>query len=55
MLVRKRKEKSSKKRGMKEGPDSEENLQSVRSWIRKIEQTTTSVSLYKTYNKNYFN
>jgi hypothetical protein len=44
MLVRKRKEKSSKKRGMKEGPDSEENLQSVRSWIRKIEQTTTSVS-----------
>lgn len=44
MLVRKRKEKSSKKRGMNEGSDSEENLQSVRSWIRKIEQTTTSVS-----------
>lgn len=44
MLVRKRKEKVSKKKGMKEGSDSEENLQSVRSWIRKIEQTTTSVS-----------
>ncbi len=44
MLVRKRKEKSSKKRGMNEGSDTEENLQSVRSWIRKIEQTTTSVS-----------
>lgn len=29
---------------MNEGSDSEENLQSVRSWIRKIEQTTTSVS-----------
>jgi len=44
MLVRKRKEKVSKKKGMNEGSDSEENLQSVRSWIRKIEQTTTSVS-----------
>lgn len=44
MLVRKRKEKSSKKKGINEGSDSEENLQSVRSWIRKIEQTTTSVS-----------
>jgi len=29
---------------MNDGSDSEENLQSVRSWIRKIEQTTTSVS-----------
>jgi len=44
MLVRKRKEKTRKKKGINEGSDSEENLQSVRSWIRKIEQTTTSVS-----------
>jgi len=44
MLVRKRKEKFSKKKGINDVSDSEENLQSVRSWIRKIEQTTTSVS-----------
>jgi hypothetical protein len=43
MLVRKRKEKLAKKR-LDVGTDSEETLQSVRSWIRKIEQTTTSVS-----------
>lgn len=44
MLVRKRKEKKIKKRGREKEIDSEENLQSVRSWIRKIEQTTASVS-----------
>jgi hypothetical protein len=44
MLVRKRKEKSSKKKRNYDGADSEENLQSVRSWIRKIEQSTSSVS-----------
>jgi chromosome segregation ATPase len=44
MLVRKRKEKLSKKKRINEETDSEENLQSVRSWIRKIEQTTASVS-----------
>ncbi len=44
MLVRKRKEKLSKKKKISERTDSEETLQSVRSWIRKIEQTTTSVS-----------
>jgi prefoldin subunit 5 len=44
MLVRKRKEKNVKKRGREKEIDSEENLQSVRSWIRKIEQTTSSVS-----------
>ncbi len=44
MLVRKRKEKLSKKKRNNNGADSEENLQSVRSWIRKIEQTTSSVS-----------
>jgi hypothetical protein len=44
MLVRKRKEKESKKKRINERADSEENLQSVRSWIRKIEQSTSSVS-----------
>ena len=44
MLVRKRKEKLSKKKRNIDRVDSEENLQSVRSWIRKIEQTTASVS-----------
>jgi len=44
MLVRKRKEKKPKKKGREKDVDSEENLQSVRSWIRKIEQTTASVS-----------
>ncbi len=44
MLVRKQKEKKIKKRGREKETDSEENLQSVRSWIRKIEQTTASVS-----------
>ncbi len=44
MLVRKRKEKLSKKKRNIDVADSEENLQSVRSWIRKIEQTTSSVS-----------
>ncbi|DAC71658.1 MAG TPA: hypothetical protein DSN98_09275 [Thermoplasmata archaeon] len=44
MLVRKRKENLLKKKGIAEGSDSEENLQTLRSWIRKIEQTTSSVS-----------
>jgi hypothetical protein len=44
MLVRKKKENLLKKKGINEESSSEENLQSFRSWIRKIEQTTTSVS-----------
>jgi hypothetical protein len=44
MLVRKRKERVSKKKRKYPEADQDENLQSVRSWIRKIEQTTTSVS-----------
>jgi len=44
MLVRKRKEIFSKKKEINNASDSEESLQSVRSWIRKIEQTTMSVS-----------
>lgn len=44
MLVRKKKENVLKKKSMLEAADSEDTLQSLRSWIRKIEQTTTSVS-----------
>jgi len=44
MFVRKRKEFLIKKKAIADGLASEENLQSLRVWIRKIEQTTTSVS-----------
>jgi uncharacterized protein YoxC len=44
MLVRKRKEKLSKKKKKYPETDEDDNLQSIRSWIRKIEQTITSVS-----------
>lgn len=44
MLVRKKKEKFLRKKEARAEAESEENLQSFRSWIRKIEQTTTSVS-----------
>ena len=43
MLVN-RKEKSSKKKKTKKDPELEqENIQSLRSWVRKIEQSTTSI------------
>jgi hypothetical protein len=44
MLVRKKKEKIHKKKEMSDEAKSGENLQTIRSWIRTIEQTTTSVS-----------
>jgi hypothetical protein len=44
MLVRKKRENLLKKKVMTEDPSSGENLQSLGSWIRKIEQSTTSVS-----------
>jgi hypothetical protein len=44
MLVRKKKEKVRKKKEITEGSAKGENLQTIRSWIRTIEQTTTSVS-----------
>ncbi len=44
MLVRKRTENVGKKKTKLEAAGSEDTLQSLRSWIRKIEQTTTSVS-----------
>ena len=44
MLVRKKRENSIKKKVMPGDPSSGENLQSLGSWIRKIEQSTTSVS-----------
>lgn len=44
MLVRKKKERTLKKKTKAEAAGSEDTLQSLRSWIRKIEQTTTSVS-----------
>jgi len=42
MLVNKNK--TSKKKQKKSSDDYEENLQSMRSWVRKIEQSTNSVS-----------
>ncbi len=44
MLVRKKKEHVQKKKKMLDSTGAEDTLQSLRSWIRKIEQTTTSVS-----------
>ena len=44
MLVRKKRENLRKKKVMSEAPSSGENLQSLGSWIHKIEQSTTSVS-----------
>jgi len=44
MLVRKKRENLLKKKVMPGDPSSGENLQSLGSWIRKIEQSTTSVS-----------
>lgn len=44
MLVRKKRENLLKKKAIHEDPSSGENLQSLGSWIRKIEQSTTSVS-----------
>ena len=43
MLVRKPKTKTTKKKTKKD-TSSQDNIQSMRSWIRKIEQTTSSVS-----------
>jgi len=44
MLINKNKNKISKKKTEKNHYVSEENIQSFRNWIRKIEQTTNSVS-----------
>jgi hypothetical protein len=44
MLVRKKKEHGQKKKKTLDSTGAEDTLQSLRSWIRKIEQTTTSVS-----------
>jgi len=44
MLVRKKRENLLKKKAIPKDPSSGENLQSLGSWIRKIEQSTTSVS-----------
>jgi hypothetical protein len=44
MLVRKKRRDLLKKKAKSDDGSSDENLQSVRSWIRKIEQSTTSVS-----------
>jgi hypothetical protein len=44
MLVRKKKENLRKKKEITDGSAKGENLQTIRSWIRTIEQTTTSVS-----------
>jgi len=44
MLVRKKREKLLNKKVIPEDSSSGENLQSLGSWIRKIEQSTTSVS-----------
>ncbi len=44
MLVRKKRENLLKKKAIHEDLSSGENLQSLGSWIRKIEQSTTSVS-----------
>jgi hypothetical protein len=44
MLVRKKKENLLKKKEITDGSAKGENLQTIRSWIRTIEQTTTSVS-----------
>lgn len=44
MLVRKKKDYVQNKKKMRDSTSSEDTLQSFRSWIRKIEQTTTSVS-----------
>ncbi|MBN1860927.1 MAG: hypothetical protein JW840_05645 [Candidatus Thermoplasmatota archaeon] len=44
MLVRRRKDHVLKKKGLSEGAAGENTVQSLRSWIRKIEQTTGSVS-----------
>jgi hypothetical protein len=44
MLVSKKKENVLGKKAIRQGSASEENLQTLRSWIQKIEQTTTSVS-----------
>ena len=43
MLVNKHKPKTSKKK-TKKNTSSQDNVQSMRSWIRKIEQSTNSVS-----------
>ena len=43
MLVRKHKAKTSKKKTKKD-TSNQDNIQSMRSWVRKIEQTTNSVS-----------
>jgi hypothetical protein len=44
MLVRKKRENLLKKKAMHEGTSSGDSLPSLGSWIRKIEQSTTSVS-----------
>lgn len=44
MLVRKLKENLLKRKQKDENESPQDNLQSVRSWIRKIEQSTTAVS-----------
>jgi len=44
MLVNKNKPKTTKAKPKKASEEYEENIQSMRSWVRKIEQTTNSVS-----------
>ena len=44
MLVDKRKSKTTKKKSKKEAIPSEDTIQSFRSWIRKLEQTSNSLS-----------
>jgi len=45
MLVNRNKDKQSKKKLLKKEPEiSEETIQSLQSWVRKIEQSTTSIS-----------
>jgi hypothetical protein len=44
MFVKNKKEKKVNKRTMQKNECSDESVHSLRSWIRKIEQTTSSVS-----------
>lgn len=44
MLIRKKQDKKNHKRKNDTDPSSEESVQSLRSWVRKIEQSTNSVS-----------
>ena len=44
MFIKKKKEKNHRKKVNAMAPLSEESVQSLRSWVRKIEQSTNSVS-----------